>query len=69
MVQDHKPEAEVASGRLKESQVYSDEMGCYLSAEVEGEQPHRLAVSRSLGDFDLTGAWQTQKLLLYQDCW
>ena len=55
VVQDHKPQVELAEGRLATDEIFMDEEACYLSAEVEGQEAQRLAVSRSLGDFDMPG--------------
>lgn len=61
-LQDHKPDLEVAAGRLTADQLLKEDEVFYLSSpEVEGqegqegEEPQRLGVSRALGDFDMPG--------------
>lgn len=59
MLQDHKPEVEAAWGRLSEEQLFRDNKATYLTSGYRvgngyWDPPHRLALSRSVGDFDLT---------------
>ena len=60
LTEDHKPHLEQQRGaaRLVGHQLYWEEGGSYLSYEGAGNEPghvQRLAVSRALGNFDLTG--------------
>ena len=58
MTQDHKPnlEQERGAGRLAQEELYWDEGVAYLTTQAhDGQEVQRLAVSRALGDFDLTG--------------
>ncbi len=58
LTQDHKPNLEQQRGaaRLAQEEVYWEEGVAYLSTQPhDGQQVQRLALSRSLGDFDLTG--------------
>ena len=54
---DHKPQLEQQSDdpRLAGEQLHWADGVAYLSREEEDGKAHRLAVSRSLGDFDLSG--------------
>lgn len=55
--QDHKPHLEQQQGatRLAGHQLYWEQGVAYLSKEEEDGEVQRLAVSRALGDFDLSG--------------
>ena len=55
--QDHKPNLEQQHGaaRLAGHQLYWEQGIPYLSKEQEEGDVQRLAVSRALGDFDLSG--------------
>ena len=58
VTQDHKPNLEQQHGaaRLAQEQLYWEEGEAYLTTEArDGQEVQVLAVSRSLGDFDLTG--------------
>ena len=58
VTQDHKPNLEQQRGaaRLAQEQLYWEEGVAYLSTHPhDGPEVQRLALSRSLGDFDLTG--------------
>ncbi len=58
VTQDHKPNLEQQRGaaRLAQEQLYWEEGVAYLTTHPrDGQQVQRLALSRSLGDFDLTG--------------
>ena len=54
---DHKPQLEQQQGaaRLAAQPLFWDEGVGYLSKEEEDGSVQRLAVSRALGDFDLSG--------------
>ena len=57
VTQDHKPTLEQQRGaRLAQEQLYWEEGVAYHSTQPHDEpEVQRLALSRSLGDFDLTG--------------
>lgn len=60
LTQDHRPDLEQNNGssRLAGEELYWEEGVAYLNREGDGgggQEVQRLAVSRSLGDFDLTG--------------
>lgn len=58
LTQDHKPNLEQERGatRLAQEELYWEEGVAYLTTQPhDGQEVQRLAVSRALGDFDLTG--------------
>jgi len=58
MTQNHKPNLEQQRGaaRLAQEQLYWEAGVAYLPTQPhDGQQVQRLALSRALGDFDLTG--------------
>jgi hypothetical protein len=58
VTQDHKPnlEQERGAARLAQEELFWEEGVAYLSTQPhDGLEVQRLALSRSLGDFDLTG--------------
>ena len=58
LTRDHKPEVEKECGavRLRQEPLFTVDGTTYLSRDgCQGQPVQRLAVSRSLGDFDLTG--------------
>ncbi|DBB11741.1 TPA: hypothetical protein ACH3X3_005906 [Trebouxia sp. C0006] len=65
VTQDHKPNLEQQRGaaRLAQEQLYWEEGVAYLSTHPhDGPEVQRLALSRSLGDFDLTGLKSTREV-------
>lgn len=57
LTEDHRPDLEQRRGasRLEQEEFFWDEGAAYLSREGPTHDVQRLAVSRSLGDFDLKG--------------